>query len=130
MTGGGNGPHFLAYCMRPGASRSPRTGERFQRGELMMDYRASVAAVGLFFGLAISTPVLAQPIALLGPWTGFYLGAHIGGAFDPNHLSFTDQSAAQDLAFASDNGDRFLGGLHGGYDWDAGSVLIGVEGDV
>jgi outer membrane immunogenic protein len=93
-----------------------------------MKFHSSAAAVGLILGLAVSLPASAQDI--LGPWTGFYVGAHAGGAFDPNNLSFTDQSATQDLSFRTKNASRFLGGVHGGYDWDAGNLLVGVEGDV
>ena len=93
-----------------------------------MNYRSSATAIALLCGLAASAPVAAQDI--LGPWTGFYIGGQAGGAFNPNDLSFTDQSAAQDLAFGTKNGSRFLGGARGGYDWQAGNILLGVVVDV
>jgi outer membrane immunogenic protein len=81
------------------------------------------------FGFA-APPVVAQPI-LGGPWSGLYLGGHFGGAFSPNNLNFADLSGNQDLGFQSHNhGDSFLGGVHGGYDWQTGNLLVGLEGDV
>lgn len=51
-------------------------------------------------------------------WTGFYIGAHIGAAWDDsNHVQVIDDAA-------------FLAGGHLGYNWQApGNVVFGVEGD-
>ena len=91
--------------------------------------------VSLFAGAAlacfaiVAAPAGAQPF-MSGPWSGFYLGGHAGGAFSPNDLSFNDLSSAHDLGFQSQHtGDSFLGGVHAGYDWQADNLLIGVEGD-
>jgi outer membrane immunogenic protein len=87
---------------------------------------------------AIVTPALADapppppdyPAPAGGPWTGWYIGAHLGDAFRDNNLSFSDLSAQQNLSFDDDNdGDRWLGGVHGGYGWQSGNLYFGVEGD-
>ena len=52
-------------------------------------------------------------------WTGFYVGAHIGGAWSDNDdVEILDDSA-------------FLAGAHLGYNWQGTSnLVIGIEGDV
>jgi len=48
-------------------------------------------------------------------WTGFYIGGHIGGAFNGDNSLF------------GDNG-RFLGGVQGGYDYQfAQNWVVGIE---
>src|SRR5215510_12818378 len=63
-------------------------------------------------------PAYAAPIYT---WTGFYLGAHLGGAFSGsnsfNGLALTDNDA------------RFLGGIQAGADWQFyGNWVVGAEG--
>lgn len=63
-------------------------------------------------------PAYAAPI---WTWTGFYVGAHVGGAFggtsDFGGLALTDYDA------------RFLGGVQGGVDWQfSGNWVVGAEG--
>jgi outer membrane immunogenic protein len=63
-------------------------------------------------------PAYAAPIYA---WTGFYLGAHVGGAFSGgnnfNGLVLSDYDA------------RLLGGVQAGTDWQfAGNFVVGAEG--
>jgi outer membrane immunogenic protein len=87
-------------------------------------------------GLAKATDLppmspVAQPVIEEPPtWQGFYLGGNLGAAFDPYNLSIKDLSAAQDLTLKFSNDTEFIGGVHGGYNWQAGSLLLGVEGDI
>lgn len=82
-----------------------------------------------FFAVLAATPVSAQPF-IEGPWSGLYVGGHLGAAFDPNKLSFQDQSTAQDLVFsAPDQNSRIIGGVQAGYLWQPGGIVFGVEGD-
>ena len=91
---------------------------------------ASVAGFVLALAVSATVPATAQPF-LGGPWSGFYIGGHAGAAFNSHNLGFTDLSAAQDLSFEDHTGgDSFLGGVHAGYDWQMGGVLVGAEGDV
>ena len=64
-------------------------------------------------------PAYAPPIYYA--WTGFYVGAHLGGAFGGSNNFYG-------LAL-SDNDARFLGGLQAGADWQFyGNWVVGAEG--
>ena len=61
-------------------------------------------------------------VAPIYNWTGFYIGANIGGAFSSNN-SFGG------LTTGNNGNGRFLGGLQGGYDYQfAPNWVLGVEG--
>lgn len=66
------------------------------------------------------------PVVALYNWTGFYVGGNIG-------WGWTDGSA--DIASAGlrgtlyGSGDGFLGGVQGGYNWQNGPWVVGVELD-
>jgi len=64
-----------------------------------------------------SRPLVAQ----IYDWTGFYVGAHLGGAFGGNNFN--------GLAL-SDNDARFLGGVQAGADWQLynSNWVVGAEG--
>jgi outer membrane immunogenic protein len=75
---------------------------------------------------------LAEPLppAPVGTtWSGFYIGGNLGAAFDPNNLSIKDLSEEQDLSLEFSNETELIGGVHGGYNWQLGTWLMGVEGD-
>jgi outer membrane immunogenic protein len=106
-----------------------RVRAAYSRELPMRNMRTFAGAALLGFGVSATTAI-AQPILGPGPWSGFYLGGHFGGAFSPNNLDFADLSTAQDLAFQSHtHGDSFLGGVQAGYNWQTGNLLIGIEGD-
>lgn len=85
---------------------------------------AAVASLMLLAGSvaqAADMPMKAAPPINPPPlytWTGFYIGVNLGGAW-------TNTS--------SNNFDSNLGGVIGGgqigYNWQAGQILLGVEGD-
>src|SRR3954469_4064853 len=63
-------------------------------------------------------PAYAAPI---WTWTGFYVGAHLGGAFSGSN-SFNG-------LVLSDYDARVLGGVQAGVDWQfAGNWVVGAEG--
>jgi outer membrane immunogenic protein len=71
-------------------------------------------------------PVYAPPIFT---WTGFYVGAQVGAAwmrdkasaFDPAGV-FVSQGTLTDTGF--------IGGGHVGYNYQIGSIVLGIEGDI
>lgn len=63
-------------------------------------------------------PAYAAP---LYTWTGFYIGAHLGGAFSGNY-NFNGPAL-------TDNNAHFMGGVQAGTDWQfAGNWVVGAEG--
>ena len=83
---------------------------------------ATMPAAAADFGARYNTsrlPAYAPPIYYA--WTGFYVGAHLGGAFGGTN-NFNG------LAL-SDNDARFLGGVQAGADWQFyGNWVVGAEG--
>lgn len=62
------------------------------------------------------------PAAPAGVWTGFYVGAHLGGGFASNFRN--------DAGYTLGSASGFFGGLQGGYDWQMDRVVLGVAGDI
>jgi outer membrane immunogenic protein len=110
----------------------------------------SVAAVAL--ALAAAGPVgaadmpvkasvyKAPAVAPLYNWTGYYVGLNAGGAWgssDVVTLAHGDGSffVPASLASIAVNGraniqpSGFTGGVQGGYNWQAGNIVAGVELD-
>jgi outer membrane immunogenic protein len=111
---------------------------------------AGVAVAGLVAGAgaasAADLPARTAPIAPapmipaipIFTWTGFYVGAQVGyawgnsnndvppGAFFVNDAGFL---VPFDQGFGGDN-DSFLAGVHAGYNYQIGSFVVGLEGDV
>src|SRR5882757_8076762 len=69
-------------------------------------------------------PAYTKAPAYMAPiynWTGFYIGGHVGGAFDGNS-GFTGTTG-------NSNDGRFLGGLQAGADYQfAPNWVLGIEG--
>ena len=91
---------------------------------------ASMASVALF-GLAATAKAdgMYQAGTRYSPfsWTGFYLGAHAGWEFTDIDHTYDINTAAQHK-FHYD-ADGFAGGVHGGKNFQTGSIVLGVEGD-
>jgi outer membrane immunogenic protein len=58
-------------------------------------------------------------------WTGFYVGAHVGGAWDTDEFHF-QPAGTQTHNHAS----NVFGGVQAGYNYQISSVVLGAEGDV
>ena len=56
-------------------------------------------------------------------WTGFYVGGHLGGAWGYFRNNGTNIGP-------SDVGGGFAGGGQGGFNYQMGRVVLGVEGDI
>lgn len=73
-------------------------------------------------------------------WAGPYIGLQAGYAWgrndvDPTQVETTAEAFARNVGvFPQKDGsismDGFVGGLHAGYNWQADSLVLGVEGDV
>src|SRR5258708_35878658 len=58
-------------------------------------------------------------------WTGFYLGANLGGAWGQRNL--TDTLLGLSLSNLNDKG-AFIGGCQLGFNYQLGNFVLGVEG--
>jgi outer membrane immunogenic protein len=94
---------------------------------------ASVCALSLASpAIAADLPIYAKAPRMVSPaydWTGFYVGVFGGGAYGNHNLN----NAAGPAGFANftTNYDS-KGGLGGGeigYQWQSGSIVVGVEAD-
>jgi outer membrane immunogenic protein len=114
----------------------------------------ALASLGLVFGASAfaaelrspaPAPVYTKaPVAVPPSWTGFYVGANVGGAWgrDPVISGFSCPrvgsclyNVPENLAAASAAGtgtlsdSGFTGGGQLGYNWQFGSVVLGAETD-
>jgi outer membrane immunogenic protein len=65
-------------------------------------------------------------------WSGFYIGANVGGAWQSgDNLTLTQPGGVFDpLALDSSHRSSIIGGIHAGYNWQLPSnVVLGIEGD-
>jgi outer membrane immunogenic protein len=58
-------------------------------------------------------------------WTGFYIGAHVGGAWGHVESSFADSP----FPIASHDLNGFIGGGQIGYNFQSGPVVFGIEAE-
>lgn len=64
-------------------------------------------------------------------WTGVYLGVQAGYSWGQERAIFSDRLArAFNGAAFRTNSDTALGGAHAGFNYQAGSIVFGIEGDV
>jgi len=70
----------------------------------------------------------AAPAAVVAPWTGFFIGAHVGAG--SSRKEFFDNFPEPDLELDADVKLKgALGGLQAGYNHQFGWLVLGVEGD-
>jgi outer membrane immunogenic protein len=103
---------------------------------------AGIAAIAFASGAqaadlgAPRMPIAAAVVAPVFSWTGFYLGGHIGYGFGRGHHANTllgngggFDNAADTTPFTY-NTRGLLGGLHAGYNWQTGNLVLGLEGEI
>jgi outer membrane immunogenic protein len=74
--------------------------------------------------LAVKAPIMPPPP--VANWTGWYIGAHAGAAWQNLNATNADAYAA----FSHIDGSSFIGGGQIGYNWQHGNAVFGVEGDI
>lgn len=63
-------------------------------------------------------------------WSGFYLGATVGGQFTTGTMDMND-TADGNVFFTDDlSSNSFIGGVLAGYNHQIGNAVIGIEGDI
>jgi opacity protein-like surface antigen len=91
---------------------------------------AAILGLGLpHLAWAADVPVKApiQRAPVVAPaynWTGFYLGANIGGTWSNSTLTNSNLGASW-----NPGGTGFIGGVQAGYNLQAGNFLFGIEAD-
>jgi outer membrane immunogenic protein len=86
-------------------------------------------------------PYKAPPPVAVYNWSGFYVGANVGGAwgkFDPTtatvfspigYFALSSVSAVNGVGVQTINPSAFTGGVQAGFNWQAGNVVFGGEVD-
>jgi opacity protein-like surface antigen len=93
---------------------------------MMKSLLGSVALFATCVSLSVRAadmPVKAPPV-YTPPynWSGFYLGANLGGAWTNGSLNIPGNNLSGGIT-------EFIGGVQAGYNFQAGHLLFGVEGD-
>jgi outer membrane immunogenic protein len=93
----------------------------------------ALALAGMTFSASaadIARPVTKEPPVVAPPviynWSGFYIGAHIGGAWGDK--DWTDVTFLTPFAEGSHDVSGFLAGGQIGFNWQFGAWVFGVEG--
>lgn len=98
---------------------------------------ASVAVLSLSAANAADMPVKYVPPAAMFSWTGFYVGAHIGGTWGTTEAEINSIALGGLGAFSgfvlpltSQSFNGFIGGGQIGYNWQSGIVVFGAEAEL
>ena len=92
---------------------------------------SSVALLGLATGaLAADLPSRRAPAPIIAAvpvftWTGFYVGVNAGYGWNAN-----DSITVGGVTFDLDDEGGFVGGAQAGYNYQIGSFVVGLEGDI
>jgi outer membrane immunogenic protein len=74
--------------------------------------------------------VAPPPAPVLAPtWTGFYIGGNVGSAWGQDDVSASIPGVATNLALTSQGLRNFIGGVQGGYNYQFGAIVLGIEAD-
>jgi len=92
---------------------------------------SSVALLGLTAGaMAADLPSRRAPAPIVAAvpvftWTGFYVGVNAGYGWNSD-----DEVTIDGVTFELDNEGGFVGGAQVGYNYQIGSFVVGLEGDI
>jgi outer membrane immunogenic protein len=87
------------------------------------------SGVAMAADMAVKAPVYKAPVAApVYNWTGFYIGANLGYSFGNQSTNWT--AAGLPIGSTSSRMDGILGGLQAGYNWQSGSLVLGLEADI
>jgi outer membrane immunogenic protein len=90
----------------------------------------AISGIGLAADLPAQAAVVKAPAVALLNWTGPYIGGHLGygeaklgGDWQPTEAPPTQFGRELDIK-------GIVGGMHFGYNWQAGNYLYGLEADI
>lgn len=112
------------------------SGVFFEMSKFQPGATASTSAMALALATAIgaTTPAMAGgSLKDFAPaprfsWTGFYVGAHVGGSFPD--VAVTDFDVYNDPPAIEHNDSDVIAGGHIGYNWQSGVIVYGLEGEL
>jgi len=95
----------------------------------------SLAALILGVGLSAipaAAVMVAPAAAVTNNWSGVYIGAHLGGAWQSgSDWTYFNPNNGASFSLTPGNNLGAAGGLKGGYNWQlAPRWLVGIEGDI
>jgi outer membrane immunogenic protein len=129
----------LAQCYHREHTGQLRFKVDFEQGLILKGHLLASFAV---VALAAAGPALAADLPLKAPppvaapwsWSGFYIGGHGGYGWGQDFLTdindpfFTGKFPGFNPTGFDPKG--FLGGLQAGANWQSGSIVVGLEGDL
>ena len=96
---------------------------------------AASALLSAQVALAADLPAKAAPMVPAPPpaftWTGFYIGGQVGGGWGDHTVTHVDASPTFPAGFVQNsiNPTGPLGGVYGGYNYQWGQFVLGIDGD-
>jgi outer membrane immunogenic protein len=93
---------------------------------------ATCVAISSTSAFAADLPARVAPVVYVPPfsWTGFYLGGELGWIqTDPKYTTGTLLLGAPFVVSSGSDKDGLTYGILGGYNYQVGQVVLGVEGD-
>jgi iron complex outermembrane receptor protein len=113
-----------------------RAGVNYKLNPAVGGYDA-VPTVGIpliYKAASYKAPPYGAPMAMAWSWAGPYLGINVGysAGRSKTDAGFSDAGAGSPLfaAGSSDNLNGVIAGFQGGYNWQAGNWVAGVEADI
>ena len=95
---------------------------------------SAVLSAQLAFAADLPTKAPLAPAPMMPPvynWTGFYIGGQVGGGWGHSTTTPVDASASFPAGFVQRSLDPsgVLGGVYGGYNYQWGQLVLGIDGD-
>jgi outer membrane immunogenic protein len=92
---------------------------------------ALTAALGANTAIAADMALKAQtPVVADSSWTGFYVGASLGGAWDNASATSVSGGGPPPQVSTGLKTSNVLVGVQAGYNYQINSIVLGVEGDL
>ena len=79
-------------------------------------------------GPQVRSSYISPTVAVVYDWTGFYVGANLGGSLGRSNANFV--FAGTPFGSTSQGMDGVLGGVQAGYNWQYRRVVFGLEADI
>jgi outer membrane immunogenic protein len=112
--------------------------ERFS-GVMQMKIRSILLASAAIAGTPIATanaadlpaaiPAKARMAVPSFGWTGFYVGANVGGVWTDSSMIETDPFQILPIPSNSIHQSSLIGGVQAGYNWQISNIVLGLEAD-